>query len=347
MGSNWSEEIEEEESDSFEEQDKWVLEAQKLKQPGVTICKEVLRGIKLDKKEEKENNEILKEFLRSFIDELKEVDELFNLLFKELSYEGSYYLNLRVSTPDEFDINLILKPPFEESEFEVVHQPLAPSYAKIYMKDRTIALEKYPKLAKTLFDGGYLVPENVRKWLQSVVDKALRTYTRKAFFIKRIRTKEAGPARTIILTKTDDTEIDIDLVPVVKCLLKLPESSLDDKVKNRVGSTLEFLRDKEDWKILASYYLKTVVMWMVIENNDDDYWKEDKMDNRFLDALQELKTAVFQKKIAYLFNKEYNLLAKINDDQACNIHNRLCYFIRKIKENPEFLRNVFQEAPSF
>ncbi|XP_071040187.1 cyclic GMP-AMP synthase-like receptor isoform X3 [Parasteatoda tepidariorum] len=239
MGSNWSEEIEEEESDSFEEQDKWVLEAQKLKQPGVTICKEVLRGIKLDKKEEKENNEILKEFLRSFIDELKEVDELFNLLFKELSYEGSYYLNLRVSTPDEFDINLILKPPFEESEFEVVHQPLAPSYAKIYMKDRTIALEKYPKLAKTLFDGGYLVPENVRKWLQSVVDKALRTYTRKAFFIKRIRTKEAGPARTIILTKTDDTEIDIDLVPVVKCLLKLPESSLDDKVKNRVGSTLE------------------------------------------------------------------------------------------------------------
>ncbi|XP_042908278.2 cyclic GMP-AMP synthase-like receptor, partial [Parasteatoda tepidariorum] len=274
----------------------------------------------------------------------------------------------------------------------------APSYVKYYLKHNSIAFERYPKLAKTFFDDGYLIPQKVRQWLQSVVDKALRTYIPPRS-CTQVRTRQAGPARTIILYKRDGTIIDIDLVPVIECTLFLPRSSLDGRVESEVGNNLDaflvpkpyssfgrqrpinereasrlwrshfpepeddiihdlgcvkpvikllkLLRDKEDWKCLASYYLKTVVMWMVLEIDNEDYWREDKMDKRFLDALQKLDRAVEQKRITYLFNKKYNLLEKLNDAQAFNIHCRLVYFIRKINENPRFLWSIFQETPLF
>lgn len=50
---------------------------------------------------------------------MKSIDETFGALYKQPYYGGSYYENLRVGHPTEFDINLELQLPIRESDIEV------------------------------------------------------------------------------------------------------------------------------------------------------------------------------------------------------------------------------------
>jgi hypothetical protein len=50
---------------------------------------------------------------------MKRVDETFRELYQKPHYVGSYYENLRVGHPSEFDINLELQLPISESHIEV------------------------------------------------------------------------------------------------------------------------------------------------------------------------------------------------------------------------------------
>jgi hypothetical protein len=45
------------------------------------------------------------------LDKMKSTDDTFRVLYKQPHYVGSYYENLRVCHPDEFDINLELQLP--------------------------------------------------------------------------------------------------------------------------------------------------------------------------------------------------------------------------------------------
>jgi hypothetical protein len=51
--------------------------------------------------------------------EMQRVDETFGEMYREPHYVGSYYENLRVGHPSEFDINLELHLPISESHIEV------------------------------------------------------------------------------------------------------------------------------------------------------------------------------------------------------------------------------------
>ena len=47
---------------------------------------------------------------------MKESDELFNALFREIYFSGSYYDGLKIGKPDEFDLNLVIdKTPFQDT----------------------------------------------------------------------------------------------------------------------------------------------------------------------------------------------------------------------------------------
>jgi hypothetical protein len=54
---------------------------------------------------------------------MKNVDETFKLLYKQLHFVGSYYENLRVGEPSEFDINLELQLPMNTSDIKVSFDP--------------------------------------------------------------------------------------------------------------------------------------------------------------------------------------------------------------------------------
>jgi hypothetical protein len=53
------------------------------------------------------------------LNEMKCVDETFREVYLQNNYVGSYYENLRVEHPSEFDINLELQLPISESCIEV------------------------------------------------------------------------------------------------------------------------------------------------------------------------------------------------------------------------------------
>ena len=53
------------------------------------------------------------------LNEMKRVDETFRVMYQQPHYVGSYYENLRVGHPSEFDINLELQLPISESHIEV------------------------------------------------------------------------------------------------------------------------------------------------------------------------------------------------------------------------------------
>jgi len=53
------------------------------------------------------------------VNEMKCVDETFREVYQQLHFVGSYYENLRVGHPSEFDINLELQLPISESHIEV------------------------------------------------------------------------------------------------------------------------------------------------------------------------------------------------------------------------------------
>jgi hypothetical protein len=50
---------------------------------------------------------------------VKNTDETFKVLYKQPHYVGSFYENLRVGQPDEFDINLELQLPLNEADIQV------------------------------------------------------------------------------------------------------------------------------------------------------------------------------------------------------------------------------------
>ncbi|CAL1272267.1 unnamed protein product [Larinioides sclopetarius] len=382
------------------------LEPKRLRKPGVTILKEILKKIKLDENLIRENNEILQSFLSSFIEEMKKNDELFKLLFQRVHYTGSFYHDLRISKPDEFDLNLILNLGLKESDFEVTYSPQVPAYARYHLKNPEAAAKKHQKLS-LLFENDYLILEKVRKWIQSVVDKALRSYTLSVKNVHHIDRSASGPARTLKLIKRNGGCIDIDLVPVFSCTLPTKQPGIDGRVEKILGSSLatflvpkpyspsgqapindkertrlwrthfpdaekklirdigcvkpvikllKLLRDQNPWKILASYYLKTVVMWMMLENLEKEgwreeklkeHWKEDKIYERFIEALKKLATCVEERKIPYFFSKKNNLLSKISHEEAQNVSRRLRVIIRDVETNPDSLWRYFGVKPTF
>jgi len=49
---------------------------------------------------------------------LKEKSYLFGLLFQEIAWTGSFYEGLKISDPDEFDLNIVLKMPVKANYIE-------------------------------------------------------------------------------------------------------------------------------------------------------------------------------------------------------------------------------------
>jgi len=105
------------------------------------VLDQVLGQLKLEEDEIKKTNEKLDILVRSFnfssaqfrryffvllfqvkrkmIEGLKEQSGLFKMLFKEIAWTGSYYEGLKISNPDEFDLNIVLRMPVKDNQINV------------------------------------------------------------------------------------------------------------------------------------------------------------------------------------------------------------------------------------
>lgn len=67
------------------------------------------------------------------------------------------------------------------------------------------------------------------------------------------------------------------------------------------------LRDSLGMKAIASYYIKTLVLWKVHNVEDKKYWQK-KISVVFKDMVEDLHKAVDKKDIPYFWNKSNNLI---------------------------------------
>ncbi|CAH1108570.1 unnamed protein product [Psylliodes chrysocephalus] len=186
--------------------------------------------IQLSKTEVIRNNAILRELLSLLTGKMQKVDNLFKEMFSTVFYGGSFYDGLRVGTPDEFDLDLLLTlPKLVEPELILCN---IPGYLQLKLnnypalqKDKSMA-NRYKDLRKLLEDEKdyYLDNQKVRQWMERVVTLALNDFQKEngkyvldvsmGRFLAKIH--KAGPAFTLKVTgqvKGEKISLDIDLVP--------------------------------------------------------------------------------------------------------------------------------------
>ncbi|CAN8025696.1 unnamed protein product, partial [Ixodes persulcatus] len=84
-----------------------------------------------------------------------------------------------------------------------------------------------PLLLKWIDAEKRLVPDRVKRWLQSVFDRFLRTYivpSGSCSSVDKIQPSQHGPAKTFYIILKNGLQIDVDLVPVIEfCYPSWPE----------------------------------------------------------------------------------------------------------------------------
>ncbi|XP_071040199.1 cyclic GMP-AMP synthase-like receptor isoform X3 [Parasteatoda tepidariorum] len=305
---------------------------QQNRNSGISILNGILGEIKLDPGLVKENNEVLRDFLDTFVPEMEEVDEIFKCLYRYSYYTGSFYSDLRIYSPDEYDINFVLDMPFEDHEFRVYVRETGPARTITIVKNdgETIDVDLVPVIGCMSLNMSRV---KMDKRVKTIVGRNLE-----AFLIPK--SPPSPYDRSNIGHYFDRTEVR----RLWRCHFPQSERYIiyQKGCAKSVIRLLKLLRDEEEWSVLASYYLKTVVMWMIVENSGtQDFWKENKIVDRFLQALKKLAKYVERRKIPYIFNRNCNLIEKISDQEAYDISNRLNYFIRKINQDINNLERIF------
>ncbi|XP_076664775.1 cGAS-like receptor 1 isoform X2 [Andrena cerasifolii] len=90
------------------------------------------------------------------------------------------------------------------------------------------------------------------------------------------------------------------------------------------------LRDVENWKSIASYYIETLCLHKVSEMRED--LNKLPLTLLFFRMLKELHHACVQHELRYFWDNGYNLLEKVGRNEMCNIACRLNNIIQNISK---------------
>lgn len=105
--------------------------------------------------------------------------------------------------------------------------------------------------------------------------------------------------------------------------------------KNNLKSALKLLklfRDIQGFHKLASYFIKTLFLWE-IEENEDEFWKKSSLTFLVLYMLKKLRDCLANGKINNFWCPDHNLLEKIKDETCQNWSNRVSNIIIDIELN--------------
>lgn len=121
------------------------------------------------------------------------------------------------------------------------------------------------------------------------------------------------------------------------------------KNKNNLKSAvklLKLLRDVQGFKLLASYYIKTLFLWEV-KQQPESFWKENSLSDIVLHMLKRLRDCLSKAEILSFWCPEFNLLkGKIKTGTCKNWSNRLSAMIKEIEKegerNPHVILKYFK-----
>eukprot|EP00112_Aurelia_sp_Birch-Aquarium-sp1_P025307 Seg8354.1 transcript_id=Seg8354.1/GoldUCD/mRNA.D3Y31 product="Cyclic GMP-AMP synthase" protein_id=Seg8354.1/GoldUCD/D3Y31 len=301
---------------------------------------------------------------------MKEEDELFRTIYKDNVGTGSYYQGLRVYEATEFDIDVELElcdPLFTNKD---------PGWVQLSCKQAV--KKELEKLGATTFlslmdSKGSIIPEKVVQWFKKVCQQALDSLIKSGAGIMEdlklvVDSRKCGPAVTIGVTSKSGKHFDVDLVPVYchgdatdrhkyHCVPKKgPKSNLwrithfsaekrlleEPGCAKKVIKLLKLFRDRrgEKWKRMASYYLKSIVMYMISDERRIS-WRENHIGQRYFDALTILNERLIQHYIPFYPDAKENLLRRVGKTTVEKMQKDLETVLKEIHEHPESLRGLF------
>lgn len=174
--------------------------------------------VRIDDNVRRKNVECFMACTDELIRRMKEVSWTFSDLFQEIRYTGSYYEGSRVKEANEFDVNLVLRVPFDIDIYEGNRTPRG--YVQLLVTQSIIQTYRNRGQIEWLLSDGFINAQLVRNWLEGVVASVFGRQQQIIVnnrFSFRILTK-SGPAVTLRMQRIDAYKraqlIDVDFVPV-------------------------------------------------------------------------------------------------------------------------------------
>ncbi|XP_013183468.2 cyclic GMP-AMP synthase-like receptor [Amyelois transitella] len=309
--------------------------------------------VKINKRESKRNNLVLRTVLAEILKIMRECDPLFDSMKPRLDYLGSYYDGLRVGHPTEFDINVILKLPINYSNIKLdctkteydYTNVILPSEFRRLCKSTTTSKKGFTKTELWCDSTHRLSVVKFRSWMQSVVDSAFsklpisngRHVLKVKNIIYELTAKMSGPANTITIYKNTNI-IDVDLVPTFA--FDLPSGKKSKTKIKCLNSAVNFHR--EEFEYNSRYFI-------VPKPTRDEYlWRLTfpfqeracmKKQNNFKSALKLIKllrdTQRFHKLASYYIKSLFLWEARSQNDEFWmkSLSDLVIYMLKKLRDH--------------
>ncbi|XP_071965974.1 cyclic GMP-AMP synthase-like [Antedon mediterranea] len=252
--------------------------------------------------------------------------------FKQIYHQGSSYEGLKVIAADEFDLLIPLNLKSSDWKIKEPKEKDLGNYFWIEKSEKSQNSNENDKTFDDLIEQERLIPEKVRKCMQSTVQKAVNGMTGMT-----INLRSSGPAITL---KFNDKKLSIDIVPglilngrhfVAKSPRHLRDhkeygqlwrESFSKKEKKRIKAmdkmnecrrdclkilkTIREKRGESQLKLLSSYHLKTCMLHLA--NRSELSWEPDKLADRFKDLVQTLIDFLRDSNIPHFHCRSMNLI---------------------------------------
>ncbi|XP_049808454.1 cyclic GMP-AMP synthase-like receptor isoform X4 [Schistocerca nitens] len=186
-----------------------------------SIHKILQGGVTLNEEETKKCNKHLEEIFLLLVYEMKK-NPTFAALFRQKQYVGSFYENLKIDMPDEFDIDFELWLPSWIGELQVSKSE-QPGFCRLKLLENMSPIsdprkaEVKKQVKKWTDTEGFLLRCKVNEWMQSIVYKAINEYENtNDEKMYKFTPSCHGPAVTLTVTLIEHPEpcLSLDFVPV-------------------------------------------------------------------------------------------------------------------------------------
>lgn len=209
--------------------------------------------VSLERYETQQNVRIMMEVHDGLVEAMKKVDPLFNEIYQASVHTGSYYERLRIESANEFDLNMVLRLPFNYRDVKVELCEYDPAYVTYQLNNNPKDLLRGHQKLKDPFDKileyeffnqqNFLQQHKITRWIQSIFSRAIDRGTfEKPPEVQSIKRSRGGPAFTFYITTIHGETIDVDLVPVID--LALHNRPSDMNPGNRFYTVREIHKEK-------------------------------------------------------------------------------------------------------
>ncbi|RZB40194.1 uncharacterized protein BDFB_007424, partial [Asbolus verrucosus] len=293
--------------------------------------------IALPENETKRNNKLLVVIDR-IVQKIRSKSPLFDNLYQNKYYGGSYYDNLKISQPSEYDLDCVLcLPKIAEPTVEVSDKP---GYVHVVLNMQALEKKvdeapKYIGLEK-LLKGNRLCAKKVKSWMEGLMALILPTT-----LVVKIDDSEYSVKDTFFVVPKSPSDTD-----TVYWRLSFQEQERElisgYAVMKPTIRLIKKIRDRYQHKI-ASYFIKTVFLWE-LENVDKNLWNktlsyvfmtslQNRTTDMHLQMLRKYAQYIAHKNIPYYWNKDYNLIGDLSETTTNCIANKLKNIADEVDRN--------------